>query len=136
MGRREITRAECLDLLAQAKVGRVALVRGALPEIIPVSYRVAGETVVFGVHSASVLAKELEGTVVAFQVDSFDANRECGWHVRAIGEFRPALTPDEVAVAGVVVPEPWTLGEPLDRVLQIELQLLSGYVIDAIQRAP
>jgi len=58
--------------LAQAKVSRVALVRGALPEIIPVSYRVAGET---------VFAKELDGTVVAFQVDSLDANREYGWHV-------------------------------------------------------
>ncbi len=136
MRRREITQAECLDLLAQAKVGRVVVVRDALPEIIPVSYRVAGETVVFGVHSESVFAEELEGTVVAFQVDSFDANRECGWHVRAIGVFRPALTPDELAVAGAAVPEPWTLGEPLDRVLQIELQFLNGYVIDAVEITP
>ena len=129
MGRREITRSECLDLLARAKVGRVIFVRGALPEVVPVCHLVAGENVVFGVHSKSPVA-QLEGSVVAFQVDSFDSERECGWHVRAIGTFQPVLSADELAVTGVVVPQPWACGEILERVLQVDLEVVNGYVIE------
>lgn len=136
MRRKEITRGECLDLLTHAKVGRVVFVQGALPEILPVSYLVAGETIVFGVHSASPFGEEIEGSVVAFQVDSFDDERECGWHVRAIGRFRAALTPEELAVAGAVVPEPWTIGEALERILQIELEVVGGYVVEATEAPP
>ncbi|HXY28772.1 MAG TPA: pyridoxamine 5'-phosphate oxidase family protein [Acidimicrobiales bacterium] len=131
MPRREITRTECLDLIARTSVGRVALVVGALPEIVPVNFQVAGETVVFGVHSASVLAQDLEGTVVAFQVDSFDTERECGWHVHAIGTLGEVLGADELAVAGAVVPPSWTRGEEVERVVQIELTVVSGYVVEA-----
>ena len=130
MGRRKISRDECLDLLARAKVGRVAFVRGAVPEVVPVCYVVAGETVVFGVHSSSAVAHEFEGSVVAFQVDAFDSEHECGWHVRAVGTLGPALAPDELAVAGAVVPPPWTAGEALELVLQIDLQVVGGYVIE------
>jgi uncharacterized protein len=131
MRRREISRAECLDLLAQADLGRVAFVNGALPEVIPVCYTVAGDTVVFGVHSASPLARQMEGSVVAFQADSFDAQRKCGWQVRAIGSYRSAVSPDELAVAGAVVPQPWTIGEVLELVVQLDLEVVGGWVIEA-----
>jgi uncharacterized protein len=131
VGRREISRGECLDLLAQAQVGRVAFVQGALPDVIPVCYVVAGETVVFGVHSASPFAQEMEGSVVAFQVDSFDAERECGWQVRAVGSFRATVTPDELAVAGGVLPRPWMLGETLERVIQLDLEIISGWIVES-----
>ena len=130
MSRREISREVCFDLLSRAKVGRVVYVRGAVPEVIPVCYAVAGESVVFGVHSTTPVVQELEGTVVAFQVDSFDPERECRWHVRAIGTFGPAVAPDELAVAGAVVPPPWTIGEGLERVLQIDLEVVNGYAIE------
>jgi hypothetical protein len=131
MRRREISRRECLDLLAQAKVGRVAFVHGALPEVIPVCYAVAGETVVFGLHGAAPFAPQVEEeAVVAFQVDSFDPERQSGWHVRAVGSFRPAVTPDELAVAGAVVPEPWTMGQTLERVLQLELEVIDGWIVE------
>jgi hypothetical protein len=136
MSRREISRGECLDLLAHAKVGRVVFVRGAVPEVVPVCYTVAGESVVFGVHSTSPVANELEGTVVAFQADSFDFERECGWHVRAVGTFGPAIAPDELAVAGAVVPRPWTIGEAVERIVQIDLEVVSGYAIDDATEAP
>ena len=134
MRRREISRRECLDLLAQAKVGRVAFVHGALPEVNPVCYVMAGETVVFGIHAAAPFARDMEErSVVAFQVDSFDSERECGWQVRAVGSFQPAVTPDELAVAGAVVPQPWTLGEELERVLQLDLEVIGGWIVEATE---
>ena len=136
MGRREISRDECLNLLAQAKVGRVVFIRGAVPEVVPVCYVVAGESVVFGVHAASPVAQEFEGSVVAFQVDAFDSDHQCGWHVRAVGTFGPAIAPDELAVAGATVPTPWTIGEDLERILQIDLEVVGGYVIEATTETP
>lgn len=117
--------------MARATVGRVALVVGALPEIVPVNFRVAGETVVFGVHSESVLAAGHEGMVVAFQVDSFDPARESGWHVHAVGTLCEVLSADELAVAGGSVPASWARGEEAERVVQIELAVVSGYVLEA-----
>lgn len=119
--------------MARTTVGRVALMVGALPEIVPVNFEVAGETVVFGVHSESVLAREVQGTVVAFQVDSFDPERKSGWHVHAIGTLAEVLGADELAVAGAVVPQPWTRGEDVERVVQIELAVVSGYVVEAAE---
>ncbi len=130
MRRREITRTECLDLMARAAVGRVAVVVGALPEIVPVNFCVIGETVVFGIHSGSVLAGEGEGTVVAFQVDSFDPERETGWHVHAIGTLCEVLRADELAVAGVVAPSSWIRGEDAERVARIEFAVVTGFVVD------
>jgi hypothetical protein len=136
MRRREISRRECLDLLTQAQVGRVVFVRGALPEVIPVCYLVAGETVVFGVDSKSPVAQQIEGSIVAFQADSFDSERECGWHVRAVGTFQPAFSSDELAVAGVVVPRAWAIGEDVERVIQVDLEVVGGYVIEATAEGP
>jgi hypothetical protein len=93
---------------------------------------VAGESVVFGIHATAPFASEMdEGSVVAFQVDSFDPERHCGWQVRAVGSLGPAVTPDELAVAGAVVPEPWTIGAALERVLQLELEVIGGWVVEA-----
>ena len=116
--------------MARATVGRVALVVGSLPEIVPVNFTVAGETVVFGVQSQSVLASRSEGTVVAFQVDSFDPARESGWHVHAIGTLYEVLSAEELAVAGGTVPASWARGEEAERVVQIELAVVSGYVVE------
>jgi len=117
--------------MARATVGRVAIVVGALPEIVPVNFQVAGETVVFGVHSQSALAGGHEGMVVAFQVDSFDPERESGWHVHAIGTLCQVLGAEELAVAGGTVPASWARGEEAERVVQIELAVVSGYVVEA-----
>lgn len=38
MSCREVSRAGCLELLARARVGRVVLLSGALPDVVPVSY--------------------------------------------------------------------------------------------------
>ena len=51
----------------------------------------------------------------------------------AVGTFQPTLTPDELAVTGVVVPRPWAVGETLERVLQVDLEVVGGYVIEATE---
>lgn len=131
MSCREVSRAGCLELLARARVGRVVLLSGALPDVVPVTYCLVGETVVFGVPSGSRFPREPEGAVVTFQADAFDTDRKSGWHVLAVGVFRPTLEPEEVAVAGAVVPEPWTIGDLAERVFSLEILAVSGHIVES-----
>jgi len=128
---REVSRTTCLDLLGRACIGRIILNSGSLPEVVPVSYCLAGETVVFGAPVGSQIPREPEGAIASFQVDAFDAHRKCGWHVLAVGVFRTSLEPDEVAVAGAVVPEAWPTGEVAERVYSLEILALSGHVVES-----
>jgi uncharacterized protein len=128
---REVSRTACLELLGQASIGRIILNPGSLPDVVPVSYCLAGETVVFGAPSGSRLPRTPEGAIASFQVDAFDTDNKRGWHVLAVGVFRPPLDPDEVAVAGAVVPESWPTGEVAERVYSLEILALSGHVVDS-----
>jgi uncharacterized protein len=115
-------------------VGRVAVIIGALPEIVPVHFTLGEETVVIGVHRGSELAEIEEGTVVALQVDRFDTERESGWHVRAFGTCRWTTDPLDLAIAGGLAPRPWTTGGESDRLLEIDLTFVSGYEVGFTNR--
>jgi nitroimidazol reductase NimA-like FMN-containing flavoprotein (pyridoxamine 5'-phosphate oxidase superfamily) len=66
-------RAECLNLLATAQVGRVALLIEGRPEILPVNYALDGDAVLFRTAEGSVLTKAAL-TEVAFEVDHVDGS--------------------------------------------------------------
>ncbi len=134
MNRRLIDRSECVTRLAREQVGRVAVIIGALPEIVPVTFTLGEETVLLGVHRGSELAEIEEGTVVALQVDRFDPERETGWHVRAFGTCRWTSDPLDLAVAGGLVPRPWVTGGEPDRLLEIDLTFISGYEVGLTKR--
>jgi hypothetical protein len=51
-----LPRAECLRLLATRPVGRVGVSRHALPAILPVTYRMLGEDIVFATGTGSSLS--------------------------------------------------------------------------------
>ena len=74
---------------ASCALGRVAISRGALPEIVPVAYRLVGEDVVFvaGIGCES-LAGVAHGKVVSFEVDRIDPVTRAGWSVLAVGMAR------------------------------------------------
>jgi nitroimidazol reductase NimA-like FMN-containing flavoprotein (pyridoxamine 5'-phosphate oxidase superfamily) len=77
-------RAECLDLLARVKVGRLALVVDGRPEILPVNYILDGEAVVFRTSESSVL-NQASLAHVAFEVDHIDDAARSGWSVMVHG---------------------------------------------------
>jgi uncharacterized protein len=83
----ELSRSECLALLATATVGRVGLLVADLPEILPVNYALDGDTVLFRTAEASVL-NQASLTVVAFEVDQIDPTAQTGWSVLVQGTTR------------------------------------------------
>ena len=69
---------ECLRLLRGGGVGRVVWQDDDGLSVLPVNYRVIGDSVVFQTNAASTLARLAEPTRVAFQVDEVD-------HATAVG---------------------------------------------------
>ncbi len=67
--------------------------------ILPVNYRLAGETIVFRVDPASVLAELAEPREVAFEVDDVDPVTATAWSVLVRGTTRRADELDPVAPA-------------------------------------
>ena len=75
-----LEREECLRLLAGEEVGRIGVVAGGHPLILPVNYVLDGDQVVFRTAPGTKLQAACR-TAVAFEVDRFDRARHAGWSV-------------------------------------------------------
>src|SRR6478609_4172457 len=87
-----LTEDECLKLVEHRPIGRVAVTVGALPAVFPVNFCLIGRDAVFRTASGTKLQAALKESVVAFQVDDFDAEGDRGWSVLLVGkatELRP-----------------------------------------------
>jgi nitroimidazol reductase NimA-like FMN-containing flavoprotein (pyridoxamine 5'-phosphate oxidase superfamily) len=84
-----LDRDECLRLLATATIGRIAISRGALPMVLPVSYELRGDRVLLCARSGTALAGAT-GAVVAFEADAIDPQSHDGWSVMVVGVARHA----------------------------------------------
>ena len=76
---------ESWSLLEQGTVGRVGVTMGSLPAIFPVNYRVIDGAIVFRTAPGSKLSAAAGGSVVAFEVDDYEAATRSGWSVLAVG---------------------------------------------------
>ncbi|HUI47394.1 MAG TPA: pyridoxamine 5'-phosphate oxidase family protein [Acidimicrobiia bacterium] len=89
----------CLQLLREAAVGRIAVVVGADPVILPVNYRLiepaSGPYLALRTRPGNVVDHALPS--VAFEIDSIDSVRHQGWSVLVRGELLHAnpVRPDQ-----------------------------------------
>lgn len=98
-----LSREECLELLATASVGRVAVaLPGEPPLVVPVNFALDGEVIVFRTDAGSKL-DALRDQPASFQVDCIDPLHRTGWSVLVQG------FPHETSPADVTV-EPWDAG--------------------------
>jgi nitroimidazol reductase NimA-like FMN-containing flavoprotein (pyridoxamine 5'-phosphate oxidase superfamily) len=85
--------SECLALLEQAKVGRIALSVRALPVIQPVRFVLSAGLIIFRAAPGSQLSRAAPDAVVAFQADHSDEDSATGWHVMAQGRCQEVTSP-------------------------------------------
>jgi nitroimidazol reductase NimA-like FMN-containing flavoprotein (pyridoxamine 5'-phosphate oxidase superfamily) len=78
--------AECLELINDATVGRVAFVSGGEVEVLPVNYLVDGSAVAFRTAGGSKLGAAVEHAPVTFEVDDYDDREATGWSVLIKGQ--------------------------------------------------
>ena len=91
-----LDRAACLALLAARPVGRLVFTHRALPDVIPVNYRLHGEMLVIRLSSGSVAASATRDAVVAFEVDDIDVEARTGWSVTVVGRAHEITDADEL----------------------------------------
>ena len=100
---------ECRDLVGSTSVGRVAFVDEEGPVVLPINYTLDGDQVLFRTAADNTLARHLDGSAVAFEVDEFDDFTQSGWSVlvRGVARFVP---PDEVSSDEARRPFAWAGG--------------------------
>lgn len=76
----ELTLEECLTLLAETSVGRIAGIANGKPFVFPVNYLLEGRTVVFRTGEGTKRHGASFGQV-AFEIDSIDQTTRTGWSV-------------------------------------------------------
>jgi nitroimidazol reductase NimA-like FMN-containing flavoprotein (pyridoxamine 5'-phosphate oxidase superfamily) len=122
----ELSKDECLELLADRQVGRVAVVAEGQPMILPVNYVLDGDLIVFRTDPGTKLD---HGSLdrVAFEVDEIDLAHHEGWSVVVAGtgrEITGAL--DEASEREQSLPlQPWASG-PKEHWIRIVAPAITG----------
>ncbi|MFJ9669094.1 pyridoxamine 5'-phosphate oxidase family protein [Streptomyces sp. NPDC101219] len=123
---RALDRQECLRLLAKVPVGRVVYTRHALPAVLPINFSLDTDaSVLLRTSPDSDLVRAIDGVVVAFEADEFDAATRSGWSVVVTGRATVVTGPDEHARLSETGPASWM---PLqDEVfVRIESEMVTG----------
>jgi nitroimidazol reductase NimA-like FMN-containing flavoprotein (pyridoxamine 5'-phosphate oxidase superfamily) len=108
-----LERAECMDLLSRAGIGRVVLSLDCIPVALPVNVAVLDEDVVFATDAGSKLDAAAQGNVVSVQVDDIDRVYHTGWSVLVTGVAELLTEPRDVDRARRLPLQPWAPGPHL-----------------------
>ncbi|MDQ6617035.1 MAG: pyridoxamine 5'-phosphate oxidase family protein [Actinomycetota bacterium] len=99
-GLETIGRSECLRLLAGEDFGRLGVVVGGMPDIIPLNYVLdADGAIVFRTGPGTKVIGALGGPV-AFEVDRLDREGGCGWSVVVQGSMQRVAPAEAVGLQG------------------------------------
>ena len=123
---RELSVAECWELLGNHSIGRVAWKAADGLQLLPVSYAVYREAIVFRTSPYGLLSELVRPSEVIFEVDELDRRARAGWSVLVRGRARSVAAPNELMELGTLDSlSPWAAGV---RTLFIEItpRLLTG----------
>jgi len=123
----ELSREECLELLAAHHFGRLAVVMNAAPVIRPVNY-------VFDRHSKAVVFRTARGSKfhallhaakASFEIDGIDEAARTGWSVVIQGVTAEVTVPNDIGRLNRFGLQPWAPG-PKPHWVQIRAWTVSG----------
>ncbi|WP_421121746.1 pyridoxamine 5'-phosphate oxidase family protein [Aquihabitans daechungensis] len=105
-----IEERECLRLLEGEVVGRLGVLDGGTPLILPINYAMDGRHVVF--RTAAGTKADAKNRSACFEIDGSDGDRRIGWSVVIRGRLEEVTT----FQAGLFdrlahLPQPWARGE-------------------------
>ena len=111
-----LSEVECRRLLGLHTLGRVGITSGGLPFIVPVHYVYDDGVIVFRTGAGSKLRAAVNGDVLAFEVDTYDAESGRGWSVMVLGRAN-------------VLPSEQTLSSGRNHYVRLFCELVTGRVI-------
>ena len=120
-----IDRAGCLELLAGQEVGRIGIIDGGSPLVLPVNFALDGEAVVFRTGPGSKL-QAARGRAACFEIDGVDADTRSGWSVVVRGRLQEVTRFDGDLHDRIVdLAEPWIEGQR-GHVVRLQPHSISG----------
>lgn len=119
-----LTREECFDLIRQVPVGRIGVVVGGLPVVVPVNFTLLGDDIVVRTSTGQKLVAAVTRSAVSFEVDSLDLRAHAGWSVLVTGGASEITRPDERASVDALGLESWIPGR--ERYIRIRSEVVSG----------
>jgi nitroimidazol reductase NimA-like FMN-containing flavoprotein (pyridoxamine 5'-phosphate oxidase superfamily) len=120
-----LSRAESLRLLESVPIGRLIYTHHAMPAVVPVNFVVDGSELLVRAGYGGALAAGIRGSVVAFEADDLDVNRQEGWSVTVTGQAREELDAAELQRLASLHLEPWADGDR-DHFLKISTDIVQG----------
>ena len=122
----ELSEDECLQLLQQHDLGRIAVVVDGQPLIFPVNYGLSHRIITFRTAHGTKLSYA-PGSNVAFEIDDYSPSTGVGWSVLVQGVAIDATTAnDDVSwTARGAAPRPLAPGVRIHR-LAIRPTLITG----------
>jgi nitroimidazol reductase NimA-like FMN-containing flavoprotein (pyridoxamine 5'-phosphate oxidase superfamily) len=107
----ELDQDECRRLLAERRLGRLAIPDFGGPVIFPVNYVVDQDLVVFRTDPGTKLDAATERESVAFEVDAVDEATRTGWSVVVRGTLADITDPAHLGRLRALPLYPWAPGE-------------------------
>ncbi len=108
-GLEELDKGECLRLLHEAAVGRLAVVVDGQPLIFPVNFALDDDSIVLRTDEGTKLHGARSGPV-AFECDHVDTTYHTGWSVLMTGRAVEVVEPAEVTRLSALPLGPWLPG--------------------------
>lgn len=122
---RELSERECLQVLAEQKIGRLAVCTTQGPRVFPLNYVLDGSSLVFRTSPYGAIAREAEAdTETAFEVDRVDGDTRTGCSVLVVGKLRVIEDPHDL-LSLQDNPQPWA-GGSRSLYLRLRWRLISG----------
>ena len=121
----QLTRGDCLRLLATAPIGRIIYTRQALPAVELVNFALESGDIIIRTDRSGKLAAATREAIVAFEADALDCENRSGWSVTAIGPSREVTDAAEIARLQEIGLSSWAPGQR-EHFIRISPQLLNG----------
>jgi len=126
----QLSKDECLQLMATVPIGRIIFTRQALPAVELVNFALDDGDIVIRTDRGGKLAAATREAVVAFEADCVDAASQSGWSVTVIGHSREVTDPDERDRLLQIGLKSWAPGERA-HFIRISPGILNGRRLDA-----
>jgi nitroimidazol reductase NimA-like FMN-containing flavoprotein (pyridoxamine 5'-phosphate oxidase superfamily) len=123
---RDLSRPECVGLLASSSVGRIGVTLDGRPVILPVNFAVVDGSILFRTGHGTKLAAATAHVVVAFETDGFEPHGAAGWSVVVRGTCTEVTDAEQLERMRAVHLDRWVNDADADRYVLISLTEVSG----------
>jgi uncharacterized protein len=121
----QLSKDECLQLMASVSVGRIIYTRRALPAVELVNFAFDHGDIIVRTEGGGKLAAATQYSIVAFEVDRLDAAQQTGWSVTAIGQSQEVTDSGDIARLQAMGLSSWAAGVR-DHFIRISPEILHG----------